>query len=249
MRKLNLFDIPKYAITIITLITLISPCVAWECPEMPPFFPHLYTQSSYAFSAFKQVELSDHGDPCESEIFRPIYKLHDVLLDTSFSPPIETIIEEDSTTCNNGKVYVNKTDDTMLAIPNAEIQLSTGKIVPTSPLNIRKRLHYSITNNELTYNKSKIQLDEASDIIKQLRSENQALMNIKTSDNDDIKKLMERTRTLEQSNGRLQHDANKLQHVEAIVFASCLALVCKRLCFWRSCVSSCVIREDPFGVL
>lgn len=38
-------------------------------------------------------------------------------------------------------------------------------------------------------------------------------MNIKTSDNDDIKKLMERTRTLEQSNGRLQHDANKLQHV------------------------------------
>lgn len=85
---------------------------------MPPFFPHLYTQSSYAFSAFKQVELSDHGDPCESEIFRPIYKLHDVLLDTSFSPPIETIIEEDSTTCNNGKVYVNKTDDTMLAIRN-----------------------------------------------------------------------------------------------------------------------------------
>uniref|UniRef100_A0A0N5C4V7 BZIP domain-containing protein n=1 Tax=Strongyloides papillosus TaxID=174720 RepID=A0A0N5C4V7_STREA len=121
--KLSLFDVPKVALTVVTLFALLCSSSAWTCSEQPPFYPLIYRQFNYAFSSFSKVDISAMEEVCVVENFRPAYIVGDILIDSTRDPLWETSVKQfGMSNCGKYKVYQNMTD-TELFLLNPDVYL------------------------------------------------------------------------------------------------------------------------------
>uniref|UniRef100_A0A0N5CI90 Coiled-coil domain-containing protein 147 n=1 Tax=Strongyloides papillosus TaxID=174720 RepID=A0A0N5CI90_STREA len=112
--KLSLFDVPKVTLTVVAIMTLFTPCLAWECEQIPPFYPLTYDQFEYTFSAFHKIEISEMIDICIAGEFRPVYKLGNIIIDMTTTPHIETKINDTNIDdCKPNILYTNSSNNDM----------------------------------------------------------------------------------------------------------------------------------------
>ncbi|CEF60668.1 Reverse transcriptase domain and Integrase,catalytic core domain and Ribonuclease H-like domain and Aspartic peptidase domain-containing protein [Strongyloides ratti] len=98
MDKLNFFDVPHTAVTVVCLLTLCMAVNGWECASIPPHYPLLYRQGTYSFAGSRAVEASEMHTVCTPELFHPALLVDSILIsqDNFFALETKVAPYEDS---------------------------------------------------------------------------------------------------------------------------------------------------------